>query len=354
MRSLEALVRRLEQGRLDGPVSRMLAAAYAPLANRALARPALDVPPGIALVCVGGATLGGSGKTPLALACTTFLAGELGARVALVGHAYRGALRRRRQARLVDAEADVVADVGDEALVCAEALRGEGVRERARVVVGSSRQAAIDLLERSAFRPDVLVLDGPLRIRGRDRGRARAETLRLLAVDAEAPWGSGRVPPAGDLRAERDVLLASADLVVPVSATPSRARWVEGDRAPMTLDELASWARLQNARVGLFTAIARPDRLTTALARAGLPLSAVISIRDHGPMTQQGRAQLRKSTEGDGDEAPVTVWLATAKCVHHLAGIRHEMPKFARLGVLEADVTLTSVLQERLRMLVKA
>lgn len=353
MRSLEALVRRLEQGRLDGPISRMLAAAYAPLANHTLARPALDVRPGIALVCVGGATLGGSGKTPLALACTTFLAGELRVRVALVGHAYRGALRRRTQARVVDAE-DAVADVGDEALVCAEALRGEGVRERARVVVGSSRQAAIDLLERSAFRPDVLVLDGPLLVRGRDRGRARAETLRLLAVDAEAPWGSGRVPPAGDLRAERDALLASSDLVVPVSATPSRVRWVEGDRAPMTLDELASWARLQNARVGLFTAIARPDRLTTALARAGLPLSAVISIRDHGPMTEQGRAQLRKSTEGDGDEAPVTVWLATAKCVHHLAGIRHEMPKFARLGVLDADVTLASVLQERLRMLVKA
>ncbi len=36
----------------------------------------------------------------------------------------------------------------------------------------------------------------------------------LLVVDAEAPWGSGRCPPLGDLRAERGRLLKACDGVV--------------------------------------------------------------------------------------------------------------------------------------------
>ena len=67
----------------------MLEKALGSLVDRSVTR-RLPHPSGVSIVSVGGATLGGSGKTPLAIACASALAAS-GARVALVGHAYRAA-----------------------------------------------------------------------------------------------------------------------------------------------------------------------------------------------------------------------------------------------------------------------
>lgn len=307
--------RALEEGRWDGLVARALASAFAPVAARGVAR-AATVPPEIALVCVGGATLGGSGKTRVAIACARALAAA-GARAALVGHAYRAAPSRAR----VVAEDDRVADVGDEALVCARAL----ARWAVPVVVGPTRQAAIDLAIRLDARPEVLVLDGPLALRGRSE-----RSLSLLAVDAHRPWGSGRLPPAGDLRAPCDVLVAWADHVVPVDATPAVVRWRGGEGPGL--------AALRTASVGLFTAIARPDRLVRALASVGVHPRAIVSVADHGPRKAVG-PRLRA--------ARVDAWLATAKCALHLMDVSLGVP----LGIVDAEPSLPPGVLASLRAL---
>lgn len=300
--------RALETGRWDGLFSRALASALAPVAARGLVRPA-SVPSDVALVCVGGATLGGSGKTRVALSCARELAAR-GALVALVGHAYRVAPRR---AQTVSAD-DALEDVGDEALVCARELAAR--RLDVPVVIGPTRQAAIDHAARLSPRPDVIVLDGPIAIRGRSPER----TLSLLAVDANRPWGSGRLPPAGDLRAPREVLLAHAHHVVCVDATPAAVRWPSGERAPL--------ASLRAGSVGLFTAIARPDRLVRALASAGVRPQPIVSVSDHTSLAPVGE-QLRR--------APVDAWVGTEKCALQLGGASLGVP----VGVLEAaDVPL--------------
>ncbi len=297
--------RALETGLWDGLVSRALASALAPVAARGLVRPAI-VPPEIALVCVGGATLGGSGKTRVAIACARELA-ACGANVALVGHAYRAA---PRSARVVSV-ADALGDVGDEALVCAHELAGSGTN--VRVVIGPTRQAAIDHAVGLSPRVDAIVLDGPIAI----RGRARHRSLSLLSVDANRPWGSGRLPPAGDLRASREVLLGHADHVVSVDATPAAVRWPSGGSVPL--------ASLHRASVGLFTAIARPDRLVRALAAVGIRPREVVSVSDHGsPGAGRVGAQLRR--------AKVDAWVGTAKCVLHLDAVSVGVP----VGILEA------------------
>jgi tetraacyldisaccharide 4'-kinase len=325
----------LETGRWDGLVARALASAFAPLAARGLVRPAI-VPPEVGLVCVGGATLGGSGKTRLAIACARELASK-GARVVLVGHAYRAAPPSSRVVR----GDERLEDVGDEALVCARALAQSNVP----VVVGPSRQAAIDHAVGLSSHPEVLVLDGPLGIRGRSRSR----TLSLLAVDANRPWGSGRLPPAGDLRAMREVLLAQADHVVPVDAAPVEVHWQDGDPVPSRSEKTddsvpaLSWGRsatapiasLRGATLGLFTAIARPDRLVRALAAAGIRPREIVSVADHGPRTSVG-ARLR--------QARVDAWVGTPKCSLHLAGVSLGVP----FGILEGDVPLAPRLVQAL------
>src|SRR4051812_11551403 len=65
--------RRLERGAPGSPIARALAGAWSAVAARAIARP-LRLPEGARVVGVGGATLGGAGKTPVAIALARALA----------------------------------------------------------------------------------------------------------------------------------------------------------------------------------------------------------------------------------------------------------------------------------------
>jgi tetraacyldisaccharide 4'-kinase len=284
-RARVAVARRLERGTsLSGvPGARALAAVASRALDTGVVR-RLAVPRGVEVVTVGGATLGGSGKTRLALSCARELALR-GVRVALVGHAYGAAPGR---ARVVSPD-DSLAIVGDEALACARALGG-----LARVVVAPARRDAIDL---AASLADVLVLDGPLQL-----APARA-ALSLLAVDADEPWGAGVTPPLGDLRASKEALLAEADHVVPVDAAPA------DDARVLALPR----------RFGLFSATARPHRLVLALARRGLSPVATVEVPDHGP-AEAARAAVTRL------EGEIDAWLATSKCALHLAALAPRRP----------------------------
>jgi tetraacyldisaccharide 4'-kinase len=287
------VARALEEGRIDGRLARAFEAAWVRAAKRRLVKP-LAWREGARVVAIGGATLGGSGKTPLAIACVRALT-ESGARVALVGHAYRARASKRGAARVVTL-ADAVDEVGDEALACARALPG------VPVVVAPTRQAALDLALTLA---DVAVLDGV-------HQTAPRASLALLAVDARAPWGSGACPPRGDLRASRDALVALADLVVPVAGI-SRGAFVEGQLVP--------WERIRGLRVGLVTALARPGRVLAMLASHDVDPAVVRTFSDHG----RGRVP---------SSAAVDLWLTTAKCRESLESTR------VALGVLDYMVPL--------------
>lgn len=309
----EALAARLERGSSRQSL-RPLSCAWELLASRALARP-LCVPRGVFTVTVGGATLGGSGKTRVAIATARALA-EQGLQTALIGHAYRA---RPQRARVVH-PSDSVASVGDEALVCARLLG-----TTCRVVVGPTRQLAVNFAASLVPHVDALVIDGPLQI-----APVRA-SLALLAVDARVPWGAGRTPPAGDLRASRDALLRYADMVVPVEATPESVR-IDGKSFP--LDALG--AHLSGARLGLFTALARPSRLEHALRAAGLPIQLVLRAADHGPVRKPLACRIR--------QAPIDLWLATEKCALHLAPFVHA----ESIAHIDGTYTLPRDVEERL------
>ena len=334
------LARRLEDGAWNRTLlARPLAWAWGTAAARSLARPLVWGDEGC-VIAVGGATLGGSGKTPLAIACARELArGDAGARVALVAHGYRA---RPGVARIVRADDDLE-EVGDEALVAARALRGI-----ASVVVAPSRQAALD---RAAGLADVVILDGALQT------TPRRASLALLALDAESPWGAGEVVPRGDLRATRQALLAACDGVVSLQhdgteaagpgasgepgepgaeSPPSSWRARVVSRGAFVSGALVPWSSLSPLRLGLFLALARPVRLLTALGRRGIVPRRVVRVPDHGGTPARLLTSLRAYPSVD-------LWLASPKCSLHLeaAGVPH--------GVLEHTVELESPLARSLR-----
>jgi tetraacyldisaccharide-1-P 4'-kinase len=65
-------------------------------------------------------------------------------------------------------------------------------------------------------------------------------------------------------------------------------------------------AARQAARLGLFTAIARPERLVAALALRGVVASVCVHAADHAAVADWPPPY------------PVDLWLTTAKCAAHL------------------------------------
>jgi tetraacyldisaccharide 4'-kinase len=316
-----ALTRMLEEGRHEGPVARLLARAWGEVAARRLRR-RLAVPPGVRVVTVGGATLGGSGKTPLAIACARELALR-GVRVAFVGHAYGARPGRARIVACSDAEHEV----GDEALVAARALQPHHVP----VVVAPRRSGAV---ARASTEADVLVMDGVLQTEP-----VRA-SLALLAVDADEPWGrAAAVPPCGDLRAPVAALVSHADVVVRVgesspSSPSGRAASARVVSRGVHLDRTRiGWDELRYARVGLACALARPDRVLRFLQSRGVVPVAVARAPDHAPIPARHLS------------ARVDLWLATPKCATHVPAMRAGC---APVATIDHDVVLCPSLCARL------
>jgi tetraacyldisaccharide 4'-kinase len=339
----------LERGSYAGPLARVGSKLWGLVAARSVIR-RFELPSRTRVVALGGATLGGSGKTPLAIACAAEIA-STGARVALVGHAHRARPKRARVV-LVD---DPLDEVGDEALIAARSLSRAGVA----VVVAPSRRAAIEWAARGA---DVLVLDGVAQT-----SPTRA-SLSLLSVDAMEPWGrAGALLPRGDLRAPRDVLLAACDAVVALGDAnddvalgdandthePSDAVWFHArnaSRGAQVGECLRTWDELSKVRVGLLCALARPERLIRELEGRGVECRAVVRARDHGPFDARAIARAARAAETAG----VDLWLATGKCALHLAHVAADVGLRLRapLGTIEHSVTLSCALRQRLRAVV--
>lgn len=257
------------------PAKRRLAwmgAAWARFAEPA--RP-LRLPTGVHTIGVAGATLGGSGATPFAIALCEALAAR-GVPVAFVAHGYEPGRRAGRAARRA-----LPSDSGaDEARLAARKLAPLGVP----VFVARQRQAALDAAARALPRGGVTVLDGAL------QARPARFSESLLVVDAQYPWGSGVCPPLGDLRAPSTRLLG-AERVFALDRggelspdLPRRAQLVQrlllgvrnarsGERRPL------SWLAQQDFHLAL--ALARPERLRQQLMRAGVRARWCWEAADH-------------------------------------------------------------------------
>jgi tetraacyldisaccharide 4'-kinase len=257
------------------------------------------------VIGIGGALLGGSGKTPVAIALARGLAAKC-ARVALIGHGYRAHPERPH----IVHPSEPLIHAGDDALCAARLLAPDGIA----VIVGPTRQAAAEYAAAEGF--TTLVLDGLL------QATPRRLDAAILVLDAAAPWGSGACPPLGDLRAPREALLAAADHVAAIAvdgevpgdpdAIPSAAIRVGsslngavdacGKRIPLS--------DLAQGQTGVLLAIARPERITSMLARYGIHPSAVIALADH--TTPDAKTRERASA------ARVDCWLTTARCATKL------------------------------------
>ena len=269
----------------------LFALALAPLGHLvslgAHAREAMAPAPFVApvpVVCVGGAVVGGSGKTPVTLSLAAILRAR-GLRVHLLTRGYGGSATGPLQ---VSCDAHDAAAVGDEALMLAAV---------APTWVAAARGAAAAAACASEPPPQLLLMDDGL------QHHTLRRDLGLLVVDALHPLGNGRVLPAGPLREPFERTLARSHALVAVTpfandasgavAAPPceaalRATLALPPDVPLLRASLRPAAgaaeRLAGRRVVAFTGTARPQRFFRTLRALGCSVAEEVALPDHAPL----------------------------------------------------------------------
>ncbi len=246
--------------------------------RRAAVRPR---PAGVPVICVGNLTLGGAGKTPVALSLADRLIAA-GRRPHVLTRGYGG--RLRGPARVCPATHGA-ADVGDEALLLAAV---------APVWVAADRVAGARAA--TAAGADLLILDDGF------QNPSLAKDLSLVVIDSGVGFGNRRVFPSGPLRETVGRGLARADAVVVLG--PPEAPLVDLDsfRRPVLRADLRPDSdeseRLAGRRVLAFAGIGRPEKFFRTLRDLGADLAATRAFADHHPYSWNDLDDLRTAAAG--------------------------------------------------------
>lgn len=240
-------------------------AIYGAAAGQRL-RKARREPVAAPVLCVGNFTVGGTGKTPLAIALAR-QAARMAHRPGFVSRGHGGGVGHG--VHLVDAAVDTARHVGDEPLLLAEA---------APTAVSADRAAAARLLiDRGC---DFLIMDD-----GFQSSRILID-YALVVIDARFGVGNGHVIPGGPLRAPLAEQLRFADAIV---------RGGEGNAADMVVRQAAragkpvfdvrtrpkGAGRLAGRRFLAFAGIGHPERFFDSIAAAGGTVAQQRRFGDH-------------------------------------------------------------------------
>ncbi len=235
---------------------------------------------GIPVVAIGNLTVGGSGKTPLAIHVAELLKAK-GWSPAIVSRGYGGTVQGPRSVSL----ASDPAEVGDEPVLMAR-------RSGCPVWVGPDRAAVALRLRGEHPDCDVILLDDGL------QHYALRRDIEIVVVDARA-FGNGFMLPAGPLREPR-TRLWTADAVIAhgTDAVKGYAMHLEGNELHRATDarERRPLGAFAGQRAHAVAGIGDPNRFFLQLAKAGIKV-VPHPFPDHHPF--------REEDLEFGDQAPV-------------------------------------------------
>ena len=238
-----------------------IGAIYGAIAGARMQRAGIRA--GVPVICIGDPTVGGAGKTPVAMSVAKILIAQ-GKRPYFLTRGYGG---REQGPLLLDPAKHGAAEVGDEPLLLAAV---------APVVVSADRVAGAKLAAQSGA--DVIVMDDGF------QNPALFKNLSLLVVETNGGVGNGRVFPAGPLRAPLTQQLARADAIVligngePGERVARQARKIL--RATIVPDAGAASA-LGGKSLLAYAGIGRPEKFFATLESIGGHIAERRDFPDH-------------------------------------------------------------------------
>ncbi|MBJ7532865.1 tetraacyldisaccharide 4'-kinase [Rhodomicrobium vannielii ATCC 17100] len=278
------------------------------------------------VICVGNFTMGGAGKTPVALKLANLLRG-MGRRPAFLTRGYGGS---ERGPYLIDGDADGAERVGDEPLLLVRAAptvlsrdRRAGARfiegmgagrsellpegasiaraslptehdgpaalEAAHVSVHDETLASSAIPAHAAHDsavPDIIIMDDGF------QNPSLAKDFCIVVVDGGVGIGNARVFPLGPLRAPLDAQLSRADAIVVLggaaaSKFPGEER-LKRANVPVFRAEIVPLIddALRGQPVLAFCGIGRSNKFFDTLSGAGVAVAEARAFPDHHPFTE--------------------------------------------------------------------
>jgi len=221
------------------------------------------IDPGVPVICVGNATLGGTGKTPVVAYLLQSMR-RLGVEAHGLSRGYGG---REKGPTAVDPDHTAV-DVGDEPLL---------LRRHGPVWVAAGRdEGALTAVNNGAR---VIIMDDG------HQNPLLEKTLSLLVVDAETGFGNGCVFPAGPLREDLDAALERTDAVILMKPTldyqisETLREQLKGQLVIPAY--LAPKLDAPKGKLFAFAGIGRPAKFFDSLKRAGANVVETEGYADH-------------------------------------------------------------------------
>jgi tetraacyldisaccharide 4'-kinase len=256
---------------------------------------------GVPVICLGNFTVGGSGKTPAALAVGRLLLAER-ERPFFLSRGYGG---RLAGPVLVNPAVHGAADVGDEALLLARLAPTIVARDRVAGAAAAQFGGA-----------SIVVMDDGF------QNPSLRKNLAIIVVDGRRGIGNGRIFPAGPLRAplESQIARAHALLLVgppdPAVVAMTRRRGLPLLHGRIEPDR-QSLAALAGRKIMAFAGIADPEKFYATLAEARLVVAERISFADHHRYTPAEAQMLLERAQAQN-----LLLLTTEKDHARLAGDR--------------------------------
>jgi len=223
--------------------------------------------PGVPVICVGNATLGGTGKTPVAIYLLKSLR-RMGVNAHGLTRGYGGQLK----GPIAVNPRHTAEEVGDEPLLIA--------RSGPVWVAAARDEGAVAAVSEGA---DALIMDDG------HQNPLLEKTLSLLVVDAEVGFGNGCVVPAGPLREPLSDALARTDAVILMK--PGADYEISQHLAAQLEGQVVIPAYLvaketpPKGRLYAFAGIGRPNKFFDQLRRMGADLIEEVPFADHHRFT---------------------------------------------------------------------
>jgi tetraacyldisaccharide 4'-kinase len=250
----------------DGAVARLLApagAAYGFVAARRMAQPGR--PAAVPVLCVGNFTVGGSGKTPTAIAVARLLS-RCGRRPFFLSRGYGG-----RLAGPVRVDAQPADMVGDEPLLLARIAPTIVARDRPAGAAAAAQAGA-----------DAIVMDDGW------QNPSLCKDLAIAVLDGRRGIGNGHIIPAGPLRAPIGMQLDRVQAIIVVGPPNASAAILEGARHRRIAIFHARFepdrnviAAIGKRKVLAFAGIGDPEKFFTTLGDAGIDIAVREGFPDH-------------------------------------------------------------------------
>ena len=230
----------------------------------------------VPVICIGNINVGGTGKTPTAIALAMHLS-AMGKSVHIVSRGYGGSLKGPVR---VDETVHSADEVGDEPLLLSSFVQTWVARERAEGVRQAEQNGA-----------DVILLDDGF------QNPSVEKDLSIVVVDATVGWGNERVLPSGPLREPVERGLKRADLVLSIGDRGDKPALDTHGVPHLTarLLPLMTGMPWEGMKVLAFAGIGNPEKFFQTLRNMGCDVIHGEGLEDHQKLTP--RLMTRLETE---------------------------------------------------------